>query len=593
MRYAELSRAHFVAGIGVIALLISCLFLLRLPTALVPRELNVDESLFLSQAMKFAVDPRPWIAGDVTSSGPLNSYFIAVFLVLGLKGTFVLVHILADFLVCANVFVAYLTLRHLGSEISARFGALVLVLLYGITSSANFLHYSGELLPALLINMGFYFLVRLLADNWDEHLADGAILVFLCGSTLGAAPWCKLQAAPMSVSLALFALIAIWKQGCQGEQRKWRLRALVLITGFSLTSITMLLILAKIGGLRDFWYSYIVNNLAFAGPLSFTYIFVHLVMLLSSPLLQLLFLGTAVAVYSFGNNNHLLLSARERWILAGVLIYLCSGLFAAARVTHLFGHHANFIIMPMTYVIAGVASRSVFVPSEHGRKRNRLLIGIAAIFFVATLTLYAVYVAQYIRMVGTLYGRAAPSIQGVAASKAPSEFQAKSERHDTTQATSHANWLLGSMPLHLADADERIVAVVQRIRRLRSVRTACVWGWQPGVYVLANIPPSTRYTDMNFIISRGPVQKFFMTNFLSDFREKPPDLFIDTVVPGAFPASVDWTERDGYESEPELKKYIDENYVLAEQLTLVKGEKPVRFFLRKVEPAPVSPSPQP
>ncbi len=60
-----------------IALLITCLFLLRLPSALVPREFNVDESLLLSQAMKFAVDPRPWIAADVETSGPLNSYFVS------------------------------------------------------------------------------------------------------------------------------------------------------------------------------------------------------------------------------------------------------------------------------------------------------------------------------------------------------------------------------------------------------------------------------------------------------------------------------------------------------------------------------------
>ena len=62
-----------------VALLIACVFLLRLPSALVPRELNPDESLMLSQAMKFLVDPRPWLAGDTGNAGPLNSYFISFF----------------------------------------------------------------------------------------------------------------------------------------------------------------------------------------------------------------------------------------------------------------------------------------------------------------------------------------------------------------------------------------------------------------------------------------------------------------------------------------------------------------------------------
>ena len=47
----------------------ACVFLLRLPSALVPRELNMDESQFLLQAMKFLVDPRPWLSGDTGSSG--------------------------------------------------------------------------------------------------------------------------------------------------------------------------------------------------------------------------------------------------------------------------------------------------------------------------------------------------------------------------------------------------------------------------------------------------------------------------------------------------------------------------------------------
>jgi hypothetical protein len=42
-----------------------------------------------------------------------------------------------------------------------------------------------------------------------------------------------------------------------------------------------------------------------------------------------------------------------------------------------------------------------------------------------------------------------------------------------------------------------------------------------------------------------------------------------------------WTEDDGYESDPELRKFIDENYVLVDELTLQPGAKPVRFFARR------------
>src|ERR1035437_4077183 len=129
LRFGAVCSFRLPSPAVTVALLIVCVFLLRLPSALVPRELNVDESLFLSQAMKFLVDPRPWIAADITTSGPLNSYLISVFLLMGFRSGFVLVHILASVLVCLQVLTAYLTLRRLGSENAAALGAFLLVLM--------------------------------------------------------------------------------------------------------------------------------------------------------------------------------------------------------------------------------------------------------------------------------------------------------------------------------------------------------------------------------------------------------------------------------------------------------------------------------
>ena len=62
-----------------------------------------------------------------------------------------------------------------------------------------------------------------------------------------------------------------------------------------------------------------------------------------------------------------------------------------------------------------------------------------------------------------------------------------------------------------------------------------------------------------------------------------PDIFIDGVAKGAsiWP---DWTEQDGYESDPELRQFIDANYVLVDNLTLKPGAKPVRFYIRRAQP---------
>jgi hypothetical protein len=76
------------------------------------------------------------------------------------------------------------------------------------------------------------------------------------------------------------------------------------------------------------------------------------------------------------------------------------------------------------------------------------------------------------------------------------------------------------------------------------------------------------------------LQPYFQTRFVRDLRANPPDLFIDAVAKGAFLWPT-WTDNDGYESNPQLRKFLDDNYVLVEELTLVKDAKPVRFFARR------------
>ena len=101
----------------VLTLLLVCVVLLRLPASFFPKELDPDESQGLSNAMKFAVDPRPFIAVDGGSWGPLNSYLLSIFIVMGFKASFVLAHMLATVLACLQVLIGYLTLRRIGSEI--------------------------------------------------------------------------------------------------------------------------------------------------------------------------------------------------------------------------------------------------------------------------------------------------------------------------------------------------------------------------------------------------------------------------------------------------------------------------------------------
>ncbi len=528
-----------------VSLLIASVFLLRLPGALVPRELGVDESQMLSQAMKFLVDPRPWIGVDTTTSGPLNSYFISVFLVLGFKPGFVLAHMLASILVCLQVLMAYLTLRLLGSEKAAAVGAVLMVLYYGLAPNKHFLNYSSELPPTLPLMVGFYIFLVWLDEPSGRRAGAQRCLLFFGGLALGAAPWCKLQAAPITGALGLVVLAAIFRNRGSAFAFSWRVKELfAFCVGAVLSTCVMLAILAKTGAITDFWYSSIRGAGAYSGPLSLTsilenFLLLFLVWPLRQPLLVAL-LGIGLLVRAFRSGDIRLFLKTRKWACIGILAYLGAALFAVCRPPYSFAHYAIFLVPPITYLVAAPLRTLPELDLRKGRpSRHRLVYGLIVVLLFATID-----GARYANMV---------------------------------MAIKSGRWPAG-------DSNEKIADVVRDIQKTHPVRSLAIWGWAPGVYVLTGIPPATRDADDSFVISPGPMQEYFRARFLSDLREKPPDLFVDAVAPDVFMWR-SWTEKDGYESDPQLQQFIENDYKLVDELRLVKGANPIRFFVRRGLPS--------
>ena len=562
-----------------LASLVSILFLLRLPSALVSRELNVDESLFLSQAMKFTVDPRPWIGADVTTSGPLNSYFLSLFLLLGFKATFVLIHLLAAILVCLHVVICYLTLKHLASNTSALFGSFLMTAFYGLSTRPDYLHYSGELLPTTFLMVSFYLFTLWL--DIDPQSIQRWWLIFLCGLSLGVPPWCKLQAAPISVALGLFVMAAIWKaNSSQTHSRQRQLGMCVFVSGIVLPTFVMLGILLGSHAMNDFWQSYIVNNLAFAGKLSPALMVENLALaFLISPLHQLLFVGIVLGLYASRVDTIGAFSGKQKWGFSGLVLYAAGAAFAMCRVKHFFPHHVIFLLAPATYLISWLPFQASRERTSTAGASHKILTASLAVHIIAALALYGAYAVRYVQMVETI--RQLPEFRTVFAAGIPTADGPSEEvASDQIQIRPNgASLLIGPSPWVLEDSNESITNAIRVIQKSRPVRSLAIWGWRPGVYVLTGIVPDTRYADTAFVISPGPRQHFFRANFVKDLCSHPPDLFIDAVVPDAFPPWVNWSNNDGYESDPELREFIDSNYVVFAELALEKGAKPVRLFI--------------
>lgn len=525
----------------VLTLLVGILVLLRLPSILFPREVSVDESQMLSQGMKFLVDPRPWIAGDGATIGPLNSYFLSVFLLIFHPG-YVMLHAVATLLVGLQLLLAYQTLRLVVPEKMAALGSLLVGLVYSVGGS-DYGHYSSELLPATLLGFGFFSLVVKLKRLFDKRRFQGPILMFLAGLSIGSAPWAKSQAAPVAGALGLVLLAAIVfhrrRVSLPAPSVSRALKAAALCLGAILPTAIILTIVVTIGAVNDFWCSYILNTLAYAGPLSWSTMVRHgFGLLLFTPLNQLLMfslVGTSLLALRTPNNWSWAPRSKDHWVFTGLLTYVGAAFLAASRPHYSFRHHGVFLVLPLTYLAVLLLSHSldslIGAQGPLAKWRKGLVVAVLG----ANIALYAAW-----------------------------------GFHQVHWIVSRPTW----------DSNEKIAAVIHDVQQTRSVRSLAIWGWMPGVYVLTRMPPATRDSIAQFIILQGPFQYYFRTRFLGDLRKNPPDLFLDAAVPGTFG---EWTGNDGYESDPELRKFVNENYSLAAELSLVPNARPVRFFVRNAK----------
>lgn len=547
----DLDRA-WGSSFFVCAVVFCFLFFLRLPTILSAHELNVDESQMLSQGMKFLLDPMPWRAVDGTTSGPLNSYLISLFLLMGFRANYALAHGLATGLLALQVVLAHQTLLRITSRRAAAWGILPMMFALGFTRNRNYLHYASELLPALLLALGFYSFVVWMQQEDEGTKPRRWLMAFVAGLTLGCAPWCKLQALPMSAALSGLVFLAMLFRGnsSRGVAGRRIASAAAFGAGAVLPSCVILSVVARGGAIRDFWYSYILSNFRYAGGLEVSRLFKHLGIAIARPETLPLFLACfAAGIVLFlqvADKRDMGLSSKEHWIVGILACWLAAALFAVCRPARFFTHYTIFLFYPTTCLAAILFHRGFAT----FKKDSLIVLNRWCRLSVEAVTLFLLLFTAY---------------QIVQDARDPRE----------------------------PDGNDKIAATVVEIRREHGVKSMAIWGWAPGVYVLTGIPPATRdaipynainkeyekSADGHSMIRETKIHPYFGHRFVSDLRDAKPDLFIDAVAPGAFMWT--WTPEDGYESDGETREFINQNYYEIKDLPLASGGKPVRFFLRR------------
>ena len=494
----------------------------RLPWLVLEREFNVDESQTLAGAITLARHSLFWRDVDGTTVGPLPYYLLTVWRGLVDLPPYVASRLLVVVLEAGLLFVAYRCIRLWTGEMAARIGVTPLAALLFLPDHVDLLHFAGGHVTALLLAGAFYGICRAgmsAVPSWGWPA--------LVGIGLGLVPWSKLQGVPIAAVLFMMEIVWVVKMPLDGRQK----RKILAVFGLGLVgpSTVFLGLILGAGLMSDFVARYILCNLVYAGTAGYPLEQVGRMMLgwgssgLAYPVFVLQILMLVLAGGLMGKKEFM--GGRPGWV---AWFLMGASLLAVLGPQRPFLHYVVLLYFPGS-LLAGLAAQSLI--DCRGSLRNPFL---GAALVVLALTLPKLATSVVVAMEGE-------------------EFRGR-------QGTAFP--VLGDGLLY------------QSVEGGAGVRLA-VWGYQPALHVLHELPQATRTAHTYWEILPSPVREHHRGDYLRDIMKNRPVLFVDTTGP----ADTYFVNREkwGHENFPELAAYLSAHY------EEVAGEEagPFRIFARK------------
>jgi hypothetical protein len=216
-------------------------------------ELNVDESLMLAQTSRYAADIVPWRSVDGTTSGPINTWALSVAHRLGMPLTYSGAHFFAAILLASTVALLYCASRQRFGVVAAAIGATTEATWIILSQTADFIHYSSELVPIFLVSVSL-------------ALGDRGKRGILSAFVLGIVPWAKLQAAPIAFSVGIWMLARVfWPTDSRPSTKRPIVYAAALAAAALSFSLILLFIVFRGGAAEEMWQSYFVVTKYYSG----------------------------------------------------------------------------------------------------------------------------------------------------------------------------------------------------------------------------------------------------------------------------------------------------------------------------------------
>lgn len=451
--------------------LASCLlFVLRLPVLVYNRELNVDESQMLTQAMTLAVDPVYWRSVDGTTGGPLSSYFLTIVGMLTGRYDYMTAHLGAFLLVLITLFFLFKALKSWFDPYRAALGLLPVILFYGFTRTPDFVHYSSEHFPIALLAA----CVWLVSGDFVSDRSAKAKM-FALGVLLTLVPFGKIQAVPLAAGIGLYALIRLATHRYRG--------ALAALFGGVVAACASALLLFFAGGvLNDFFTFYIKgnfqykNNTTLFDNLRFQFSEAHR----ATDLLILLIPLVIWPVLTVPGNRKVPRNRSVWWLGIGLL---AMSFVAILRTGSGYTHYLLFLVLPFSLLLTSLTGPDI----SPAKTRMRLIF---------------------------------PPLLGVAL--AVGVFW---RQHGVLNSFVSGPGLNRGLPFTATG--------MEAARFLNKGEYMVVWGWNCQYYVECQAPQGVAENHSIRSAFKHPMQEIYRERYLRDLERTRPAVFIDAVGPNS------------------------------------------------------------
>jgi|CZKI01.1.fsa_nt_gi hypothetical protein len=508
----------------------------RWPVLCDNRELvDPDESQMMSAAMTLDRDPLYWKSVDGQTRGPMDDWPLLALLRLTGRVDYTGARLVSASLAWVCVLCAWLALAHLFGDGWARLLVLPLLAVHAFSDSWSFVAYGSEHVPDALVALAS----ALLLISWGAPgRIPNTIGLLIAGLALGAVPFAKPQGAPIAAWVVIFAVWQIARQEESGRHARTCSMA-ALLGGVVAVPAIILLWVGASGTWRDFYESYILDNIRYAGARTFSW---------------------AQAPAALERMSELGWGSRTffAWLLASSMVaLLASPLFSPTQ-----RRSAAFA--------AGLTVASAWAVAAPGRLFPHYL---QLVFFPAGL-LFGISAGAAIdatrripasRPVLRTFARAATAVGFLAAGLGPQIIWRTHEAQASLGRYAGTRGLL-----------QRSAVADEILKHARGGERLGVWGWDPKLWIQTGLVQATRDGNTSRQIDMTQSRARYQERYLSDLMQSRPPVLVDAVGEGNF--SFHDRYASGHEIFGDLNDYLRANY---RQVADMEG---TRIYVRNDRP---------